>query len=69
VSRGHSDVAQMLLDRGARVTDDLLSIIQTKVNILEENSEAGMVTAEGVANWKQVLDFFTTQRLKQDIKQ
>jgi HEAT repeat protein len=67
VSRDHSDAAQMLLDRGARVTDDLLSIIQTKVNIFEENSEAGMVTAEGVAHWKQVLDFFITQRLKQDL--
>jgi ankyrin repeat protein/non-SMC mitotic condensation complex subunit 1 len=66
-SRGHFDVAQILLDRGARVTDDLLSILQTKVNILEENREAGMVTEEGVASWKQVLDFFITQRMKQDL--
>jgi hypothetical protein len=66
-SRGHSDVAQFLLDRGARVTDDLLSILQTKVNIFEENREAGMVTEEGVKHWKGVLDFFITQRMKQDL--
>lgn len=66
-SRGHFDVAQILLDHGARVTDDLLSVIQTKVNILEENSEGGMVTEEGVASWKGVLDFFITERMKQDL--
>ncbi len=66
-SRGHFDVAQILLDQGARVTNDLLSIIQTKVNILEENCEAGMVTEEGVTHWKGVLDFFITQRMKQDL--
>jgi len=66
-SRGHSDVAQILLDHGARVTDDLLSIVETKVNILEENREAGMVTEEGVTHWKGVLDFFITQRIKQDL--
>ena len=66
-SRGHADVVQILLDHGARVTDDLLSVLQTKVNILEENREAGMVTAEGVTHWKGVLDFFITQRMKQDL--
>ncbi len=65
-SRGHFKVAQRLLDHGARVTDDLLSILQTKVNILEENSEAGMVTAQGVAIWKRVLELFIAQRKAQD---
>ena len=66
-SRGHSDVAQFLLDHGARVTDDVLSILQTKLNILVENNEAGMVTEEGVTHWKGVLDVFVTQRMKQDL--
>lgn len=66
-SRRHLEVVQLLMDRGARVTDDLLSIVQTKVNILEENAEGGMVTAEGVEAWKQTLQFFVTQRLKQDL--
>jgi ankyrin repeat protein len=65
-SRGHFEVAQVLLDRGARVTDDLLSIVQTKVSILEENRDAGMITEEGVAAWKKVLDFFVARRMKQD---
>jgi ankyrin repeat protein len=65
-SRGHFKLAQMLLDRGARVTDDLLSILQTKVNILEENSEAGMVTAQSVAIWRRVLELFVAERAAQD---
>lgn len=66
-SREHFDVAQILLDHGARVTEDLLSVIQTKVNILEENCESGMVTEEGVKHWKGILNFFVTQRIKQDL--
>lgn len=66
-SHGHFEIAQFLVDRGARVTDDLLSVLQTKVGILEENAELGQVTAEGVAAWKQVQEFFVTQRLKQDL--
>ena len=66
-SRGHMEVARILLDRGARVTDDLLSVLQTKVNIFEENYEIGQVTQEGLAHWKNVLELFVTQRLKQDL--
>jgi hypothetical protein len=51
-SRRHFEIVQLLLQKGARVSDDLLSIIQTKVNILEENAEAGMVLWEGVEAWK-----------------
>jgi ankyrin repeat protein len=65
-SRGHFTVAQLLLDHGARVTDDVLSILQTKVNILEENREAGMVTAQAVAIWRRVLEIFVTHRSTQD---
>jgi HEAT repeat protein len=49
------------------VTDDLLSVLQTKVNIFAENAERGMVTEEGVAAWKQAQEFFVTQRLRQDL--
>jgi ankyrin repeat protein len=65
-SRGHFKVAQMLLDRGARVTDDVLSILRTKVDILEENREAGMVTDQNVAIWRRVLELFITQRSNQE---
>lgn len=68
-SHGSFAVAQLLLDYGARVTDDLISVLQTKVSILEENAEAGMVTAEGVRAWKQAFEFFVTQRLKQELPQ
>ena len=66
-SHDHYEVAKILLDHGARVTNDVLSILQTKVNIMEENYEAGMVTEEGVKHWKAMYDFFGTQRIKQDL--
>lgn len=66
-SRGHFEVSKLLLDRGARVTDDLLAIVQTKLNILEENAEAGMVRPEGVEAWKKVQGWLLTERLRQDV--
>jgi ankyrin repeat protein len=65
-SRGHFNVAQMLLEHGARVTDDVLAILQTKVNILEESMEAGTATARGVEIWKRALDIFLAQRAAQE---
>ena len=64
---GHIEVVQFLLDQGAQVTDDLLSSVQLKVNILEENAESGMVQAEAVEAWKGFLNLLITARLKQDL--
>ena len=47
---GHVDVVRLLLAKGARVSNDLLSTIQLKVNILEENAESGMVYPEATAS-------------------
>lgn len=66
-SRDHYEAAKILLDHGARVTNDILSILQTKVSIMEENYEGGMVTAEGLEHWKAVFEFFVTERIKQDL--
>ena len=66
-SHDYYDVAKVLLDHGARVTNDLLSILQLKVNIMEENYEGGMVTEEGVKHWNAVLEFFGTERIRQDL--
>ena len=66
-SHDHYEVAKTLLDHGAQVTNDILSILQLKVNIMEENHEAGMVTEEGVKHWRAIYDFFGTQRIKQDL--
>ena len=54
---GHTKVVAVLLDHGARVSLDLLSSLQVKVGILEENAQAGMVTLEGAEAWRQFLDF------------
>jgi hypothetical protein len=66
-SRDHYEAAKILLDHGARVTNDLLSLLQTKVNIMGENYEGGMVTEEGVKHWQAMLEFFGTERIKQDL--
>ncbi len=64
---GHAEVARFLIEKGARVTRDLLSSVQLKVNILEENREAGMVRQEAVEAWQGFLDFLVTDALRQDL--
>ncbi len=64
---GHVDIVRLLLEHGAQVSRDLLSSVQLKVNILEENAEAGMVNPEAVEAWKGFLDFLVTARLRQDL--
>ncbi|HEU4386830.1 MAG TPA: ankyrin repeat domain-containing protein [Blastocatellia bacterium] len=54
---GHLNVVAMLLDNGARVSRDLLSSLQLKVDILEENAEAGMVNPDAASAWRQFLDY------------
>ena len=66
-SHDHYEVAKILLDHGARVTNDLMSVLQTKVNIFEENYETGMVTEEGVKHWNAIFEFFGKERIKQDL--
>jgi ankyrin repeat protein len=62
---GHTKVVQILLDQGARVSQDLLSSLQLKVNILEENSELGMVKPEAAA-WRKFLDYMIEVWQRQD---
>lgn len=57
---GQLGVVRLLLDRGARINTDLLSSLQLKVNILEENAEAGMVNPAAAAAWRQFLEFMLT---------
>lgn len=63
---GHVDIVRLLLENDARVSNDLLSSVQLKVNILEENAEAGMVNPEAVQAWKGFFDFLVKARLEQD---
>jgi hypothetical protein len=64
---GNVNLVRLLLAKGARVSNDLLNTIQLKVNILEENAEAGMVLPEAAANWKAFLDFLEAERIWQDL--
>ena len=54
---GNVKVVDLLLSRGARISHDLLSSLQMKINILEENAEAGMVNPEAAQAWRGFLDF------------
>ena len=63
---GHVGIVRRLLARGARISDDLLSSLQTKVSILEENAEGGMVRPEAAESWRTFLDAMIAERRKQD---
>ena len=54
---GHTQLVAWLLAQGARINTDLLSSLQLKVNILEENAEAGMVRPEAAEAWRSFLDY------------
>jgi ankyrin repeat protein len=62
---GNVGIVRRLLEKGARVTDDLLASIQLKVDILEENADAGMVRAEAVEAWKRFLAMLIAARSRQ----
>ncbi len=64
---GHVPVVRLLLEHGATINNDLLSSVQLKVSILEENAEAGMVRPDAVDAWKGFLNFLIAARLKQDL--
>ena len=54
---GQTRVVQLLLDKGARINRDLLSSLQLKVSILEENAEEGMVLPAAAEAWRGFLDY------------
>ncbi len=54
---GQLGVVRLLLERGARINRDLLSSLQLKVNILEENAEAGMVNPAAADAWRKFFDY------------
>ena len=63
---GHADIVVLLIAHGAKISRDLLSSVQMKVNILEENAESGMVTQEGVDAWKEFLDYLVAEFKRQN---
>jgi ankyrin repeat protein len=63
---GHISIVRMLLAAGAHVSDDLLSSLSMKVNILEENAELGMVSPEAAQAWRGFLESIIVERQRQD---
>ena len=62
----HNKIVEYLIEKRALISDSLLSGVQLKVNILEENAESGMVLPEGVKAWKNFLSYLGTARVRQD---
>lgn len=65
---GHVETVNLLLQHGAKITHDLLSSIQMKVDILKENAENGMVVPEAADQWQLFLDFLVKEFKKQQRK-
>lgn len=54
---GRIGLVKHLVSKGATVSSDLLGTINLKVNIFEENAEAGQVRPEAVEAWKGFLQY------------
>ena len=63
---GQVKVVQLLLEKGALINSDLLSSLQLKVNILEENAEDGMVNPVAAQAWRRFLDYMIEAWKKQN---
>jgi ankyrin repeat protein len=63
---GQTKIVQMLLQRGARSAYDLISSLHMKVNILEENAEAGMVKPAAAEAWRRFLDYMMAKWQEQN---
>lgn len=63
---GHVGLTRMLVEKGAKISIGMLNAVNLKVNILEENAEAGMVRSEAAAAWRQFLDELVGEYQKQN---
>jgi ankyrin repeat protein len=64
-TQGRFEIVQFLINNGAEISYDLLSTMQMKVNILEENAESGMVKPEAVVAWKKFMEYLIEEGKKQ----
>ncbi|HEX8370054.1 MAG TPA: ankyrin repeat domain-containing protein [Pyrinomonadaceae bacterium] len=63
---GKTQVVELLLRYGAVINRDLLNTLKLKIDILEENAEAGVVSAEEATAWQKFLDFMIAKWHKQN---
>jgi hypothetical protein len=65
---GHLKVVEVLLRHGARINRDLLNTLQLKVDIFEENTEAGMILPGVAEAWRRFLDFMVERWQEQNAR-
>lgn len=63
---GNIGIVRLLLQKGARISYDLMSSLNMKVNILEENAEAGMVNPAAAEAWRNFFDFMAAKWKEQN---
>ena len=64
-SAGNIGIVRLLLEKGAKINDDLLQSVQLKVNVLEENVALGMVRPDAVEAWRGFLSMLIEARQRQ----
>lgn len=62
---GQTPVAKLLLSRGARINHDLLSSLELKVSIAEENTETDLDYVVATA-WRCLLEYMVAQWQQQN---
>lgn len=62
---GYLDIARLLVSYGAKITYSLLSLIKSKIDIMEEDVRKGMEDPYTVASWNNFLDYLVEEGKKQ----
>jgi hypothetical protein len=64
---GNFKITSLLIQFGAQIPDELISAIENKVDVLQENFEEGMISEDTYNSWKSIFIFLYTQKLKQNL--
>jgi ankyrin repeat protein len=62
---GHLDIARLLVSYGAKINYNLLSLIKSRIDALEEDVKKGKEDTYTLANWKNFLDYLIEEGKKQ----
>lgn len=64
-TNGHKKIVEYLICNGAKISYDLLCIVKTKIEIMEEGIESGYQDPYDVAAWKNFLDYLIEEGKRQ----
>lgn len=64
-TNGHKRIVEFLVDKGAKISYNLLCSVKTKIEVMEEMAQKGIADPYDVADWKNFLDYLITEGKKQ----